>query len=250
MNRVEEILVDALAVAGKKPDASFSRRFAESLPLFLDCHEAWLKDPRFSESTGRWLAFCTAEALKRESPTPQQQADAEQAYCALFQKYADWLEQQVRQQLPPDAPENMDLLISQGFAAWTDNAMKWAHRLQNDLLYPCLRGAIPEDADELVRTEYGTGDLIPQWRESPDILQTQEEYFVRQTGLFLANSLETMLFRLSLAEIKPQIRVNPYWGHCGYGAMGGTGTVWPMCVRLRVKTAENARQGWKRSAER
>lgn len=250
LNTGADILADAIAVTGKVPDDQFVLQFRASLPLFLDCHEAWLKDARFSESTCRWLAFCTAEALSRDALTQEQIAARTEEYRAFYKDCATYLEQRVRRQLPADAPAAVDSLISEGFAAWVDNAMKWTARLQETVLCPSLRGPISDDMRHIVQSKYTSDEQLPRWEEAPSVLQTREEWFIQQTGLLLKNSLSNAIFWVSLADMKPKVRVNRYWGHTGYGAMGGTGTVWPLCMRLHVKNEQNAKEGWKRSTDK
>jgi len=259
-------LEDAISLVEKEPDEEFVRRFRKSLPFFLELHAPDFRKPKEAEGTGRWLAYCTAEALARVPLEPEDRKLRLAEYRELYRSQAQYLEQRVRQQPPGKPSQKLDKHISQGFASWLDAVVKRDALLQDDLLFPCLRGPVSKKMREALRKHYTEDRSLPQWKESPyrehlrqmlaighqprdplpGVAVTREEYFIVQVDRMMKYSVSETLFWLSLADIDPELRVNRYWGHTLVsGCSPGEGVGWPFCLSLRVNETTNAEKGWR-----
>jgi len=264
-------LADALSLVERKPDEEFIRRFRKSLPFFLELHVVNFRKPKKAEGTGRWLAYCTAEALDRIPLEPEDRKLRDAEYRELYKGHAQYLEQRVRQQLPGKPSRKLDKHISQSFATWPDGIVKRDALLQDDLLFPCLRGPVTKKMREALRKEYREDRSLPQWKESPyqegvnmmlaigrqprdplpGVAVTREEYFIRQVERMMMPSASSALFFVCMEGILLKTIVNRYWGHTLSSAWApGKGVGWPVCLSLRPSEAANIKKGWKRGDRR
>jgi len=234
LDTVAEMLTEVVAIVQKEPDEEFLSRFYDSLPRFLDAYEGcWKWDRRGSDLAGRWLAWCVAEALNREPLTPEQIAARTAEYRALCTEWASQLEQMAFQQLPDDAPDVVKSVIINGLAEWRDDAMTWITQLQDDLLFPALRGPVSEKMRRTVQ-EYGSPEFFPPW-------EGVRERFMERMKTGQRKSLSSVLFWSSMADASSRVHENRYWVYnnmaaWGGGEMGG----WPITGQLYVQTTSDA----------
>jgi hypothetical protein len=80
-----------------------------------------------------------------------------------------------------------------------------------------------------------------------------EEYAPRELKSFLNRMLSLCLFDMFIAEVRPALKYNEYWGYCEYlgrsNTPGLTGTylAWPAVIALEPDDRSNEAHNWRSS---
>lgn len=205
-----------------------------------------LYDEKRTEGTAKWIAWCTAEALKQP-----QLSDEERLHVAAdYHQFAQELIAHMRTSLVAKIPKERQAAyipeIDRWFADWRSNMDKWTGTLQEDLLFPAFRAALPAKAKQELLTKYDNPNMYPDWDNSPGAaMMNPDDRYRSLLESWFKNSLHCAMFYMTIAEVKPRILVNRYWGHTLHSSTG-TNELWPLDVTLNVWQSKNIETKWKR----